>query len=40
MKANADKCHLLLSEMTKHVACYNHIQIEQKHIGETSWSDN
>ena len=27
MKANADKCHLLLSENTKHVACINHIQI-------------
>ena len=30
MKANADKCHLLLSENTKHVACINHIQIENK----------
>ena len=28
MKANADKGHLLLSENTKHVACINHIQIE------------
>ena len=28
MKANADKCHLLLSENTKHAACINHIQIE------------
>ena len=28
MKANADKCHLLLSENIKHVACINHIQIE------------
>ena len=28
MKANADKRHLLLSENTKHVACINHIQIE------------
>ena len=27
-KANADKCHLLLSENTKHVACINQIQIE------------
>ena len=28
MKANADKCHLLLSENTKPVACINHIQIK------------
>ena len=28
MKANADKYHLLLSENIKHVACINHIQIE------------
>ena len=28
MKANADKCHLLLNENIKHVACINHIQIE------------
>ena len=28
MKANADKCHLSLSENTKHVACINHAQIE------------
>ena len=28
MKANAYKCHLLLSENIKHVACINHIQIE------------
>ena len=28
MKANADKCHLLLSENTKRVACINQIQIE------------
>ena len=28
MEANTDKCLLLLSENTKHVACINHIQIE------------
>ena len=28
MKANADKCHILLSENIKHVACINHIQTE------------
>ena len=28
MKANADKCHLLLSENINHVACINHIQKE------------
>ena len=28
MKSNAEKCHLLLSENTKHVAFINHIQIE------------
>ena len=28
MKANAGKCHLLLSENTKRVACINQIQIE------------
>ena len=43
MKANADKCHLLLSEKTKHVACYNHIQIEkntlERLLGVTIVSD-
>ena len=43
MKANADKCHLLLSENTKHVACINHIQIEnntsEKLLGVTIDSD-
>ena len=28
MTANANKCHLLLSKNIKHVACINHIQIE------------
>ena len=43
MNANADKCHLLLSENTKHVACINHIQIETntsgKLLGATIGSD-
>ena len=43
MKANADKCHLLLSEKIKHVACVNHIQIEnstsEKLLGVTIGSD-
>ena len=43
MKANVDKCHLLLSENTKHVACINHIQIEnntsEKLLGVTIDSD-
>ena len=43
MKANADKCHLLLSENTKHVACINHIQTEnhtsEKLLGATTDCD-
>ena len=43
MKANVDKFHLLLSENTKHVACINHIQIEnntsEKLLGVTIDSD-
>ena len=43
MKANADKCHLLLSQNIKHVACINHIQIEnntsEKLLGVTLDSD-
>ena len=43
MKPNADKCHLLLSENTKHVACINHIQIEnntsEKLLGVITDSD-
>ena len=43
VKANADKYHLLLSEKTKHVACINHIQIEnntsEKLLGVTIDSD-
>ena len=43
MKTNADKCHLLLSENTKHVASINHIQIEnntsEKVLGVTTHSD-
>ena len=43
MKANADKCHLLLSENIKHVARINHIQIEndtsEKLLGVTIDSD-
>ena len=43
MKANADKCHLLLSENIKHVACINHIQIgnntSEKLLGVTIDSD-
>ena len=43
MKANADKCHLLLSENIKHVACIIHIQIEntasEKLLGVTIDSD-
>ena len=43
MKANADKCHVLMSENTEHVACINHIQIENntstKLLGVTIDSD-
>ena len=43
MKANADKCHLLLSENINHVACINHIQKEnntsEKLLGVTIDSD-
>ena len=43
MKANADKCHPLLSENIKDVACINHIQIESntsdKLLGVTIDSD-
>ena len=43
MKANAGKCHLLLSENIKHVARINHIQIEndtsEKVLGVTIDSD-
>ena len=42
-EANADKCHLLLSENIKHVAYINHIQIEnntsEKLLGVTIDSD-
>ena len=43
MKANAHKCHSLLSENTKHVACINHIQTKnntlEKLFGVTIDSD-
>ena len=43
MKANVDKCHLLLSENMKDLACINHIQIEnntsEKLLGMTIDSD-
>ena len=43
MKPNADKCHLLLNENTKHVACINHIRIEnntsEKLLGVITDSD-
>ena len=43
MKANADKCHPLLSENIKDVACIDHIQIENntsdKLLGVTIDSD-
>ena len=43
IKATADKCHLLLSENIRHIACINHIQIKnnisEKLLGVTIDSD-